>query len=168
VSPLHPTPKAAQKPSTLKPPFREGKNVTPHRAGIATLTGRESALESGLESTANRTSITARIGRPAHPESGTGSASRDGKAAPHPGAARPKPTAKRKTLRTLRQPERLPLTLTRSRFARPGRLRTPTVGTLLGGRDHSPTVIVTRFEGTAPFSRLQIGKPKFMLDGIGL
>jgi len=33
---------------------------------------------------------------------------------------------------------------------------------------HSPTVIVTRFEGTAPFSRLQIGKPKFMLDGIGL
>ena len=75
-----------------------------NRAGIATLTGRES----GLESAANRTSITARIGGSSPPGIGTGSVPADGKAAPHTGAARPKPTAKRKTLRTPRQPERLP------------------------------------------------------------
>jgi hypothetical protein len=49
-----------------------------------------------------------------------------------------------------------------------GRPDSPAAATLRCGQDHSPTVIVIRFEGTAPFSRLQIGKPKFMLAGIGL
>jgi hypothetical protein len=60
------------------------------------------------------------------------------------------------------------LTFTRSQIARLTVLETRPAGAPLSGQDHSPTVIVTRFEGTAPFSRLQIGKPKFMLDGIGL
>src|SRR5713101_3863936 len=34
--------------------------------------------------------------------------------------------------------------------------------------DQSATLIVARFDDTAPCSRLQIGKPKFMLAGIGL
>jgi hypothetical protein len=42
--------------------LREHQKTTPHRARIATLTGRESAAESGSESAANRTWITARIG----------------------------------------------------------------------------------------------------------
>jgi hypothetical protein len=37
--------------------------------------------------------------------------------------------------------------------------------TSISDQDHSPSVIVTRVEGTAPFSRLQIGKPKLMLAG---
>jgi len=95
------------KTSTLQP--RSGKTRTsPHRARFATLPGRESALESGPHRAAKLTSITARIGGMDTPESGTGSAPADGKAAPHPGAAYTQTTAKRKTPRTPRQPERLP------------------------------------------------------------
>jgi hypothetical protein len=85
-SPLHPVRCTAKNliPATA---LREHEKPTPHRARIATLTGRESAAESTPESAANRTSITARIGGSSPPESGTGSAPADGKAAPHPGAA---------------------------------------------------------------------------------
>lgn len=85
-----------------------GHPPRPHRAGIATLPGQESALESGRHRAANRTRIRTRIGGTDTPGIRNGSPVRDGKAAPHPGAARPKPTAKRKTPRTPRHPERLP------------------------------------------------------------
>ena len=56
-------------------------------------------------------------------------------AAPHPGAANTKPTAKRKTLERARRNRSTFLTLTRFRIARPGRPQTPAAGTLLAGRD---------------------------------
>ena len=56
------------------------------------------------------------------------------KATPHPGAARePNPQLKKKLSGRPLKPR--VLTLTRSRIARPGSLRTPTVGTLLDGQD---------------------------------
>lgn len=76
-----------QQPAKLDAANRQ--NLTPHRAGFATLTGRESAAESEPESAANRTRITARIGGSSPTDSATGSARRqDGKAAPQIGAAR--------------------------------------------------------------------------------
>ena len=59
----------------------------------------------------------------------------DSKAAPHPGAARTKPTAKRKNSQnTPATGSPNPKTLTRSRIARPGRPQTPAASTLLGGQ----------------------------------
>jgi hypothetical protein len=78
---------ARQKNLTPVTPPPGAPNRPHHRTGIATPTTWESA-----------------------PESGTASAPADGKAAPHTGAARTQPTAKRKTPRTPRQPEYLPLT----------------------------------------------------------
>jgi hypothetical protein len=54
--------------------LREHEKPTPHRAGIATLTGQESAAESEPESAANRTWITSRIGGSSPHRSGQGSA----------------------------------------------------------------------------------------------
>jgi len=50
--------------------LREHEKLTPHRAGIATLPGQDSALESWPESAADRTRIAAGS---EHPGSGTGS-----------------------------------------------------------------------------------------------
>jgi hypothetical protein len=62
----------------------EGQNLTPHRAGFATLPVR------------NRPSNRDWKARLIRPGSGHGSAAADGKAAPHPGAANTQPTAKKK------------------------------------------------------------------------
>ncbi len=107
MSPLHPVRSTAKKPQPRHgTPGARKTHPSPgqnhHTAGYG------SAAESGPESTANPTRITARTGGPGHPDSGTGSAPANGKAAPQTGAARTQPTAKRKTLRTPRQPEHLP------------------------------------------------------------
>jgi len=65
-----------------------GQERHPHRAGIATLPGRQSSSESDPESATKPTPIRARISGSSPPGIGTGSASADGKAAPHLGAAR--------------------------------------------------------------------------------
>ena len=71
VSPLHPV-RSTAKNLNLATALREHEKPAPHRAGIATLTGQESAAESEPERAANRTWITARIDGPGHPGIGNG------------------------------------------------------------------------------------------------
>jgi len=86
----------------------------------------------------------------------------------HPQTARPRHTparpeanctAKRKTLRTPRQPERLTLPLTRSKIARPGRPKTRTAIALLSGRDRYAAPRLTSFQHRFPRSLFLRGAP---------
>lgn len=118
--------RAFDSPDTAQQRGSERRNVPPHRAGITTLPGQESAADWNGKALLIRPGSRPRSERrSAAPHLGirNGSAVRDGKAATQIGTARKPNPRKRKTLRTPRQPEHLPQpspqTLTRPRIARP-------------------------------------------------
>ena len=153
----HPSTPCAARQKTLNPAttLREHEKATPHRAGFATLPGK------------NRTAESDRKARLIGPGSGRGSAAgtprkreridrleRQGRTTPRRGQnpnprhtpARPEPNPQlKKKLSEHPATGATYRTFTRSRIARPGRPETRTEGTLLG--DHAGSTMISRSPG---------------------